>query len=117
MQKILDEILLSENVVEQFYKHYENNDFKKWIMGILPEIEDCIELKQDNPWHIYNCWEHILHAVENINKLDINFDYKTRRILAYTMLFHDIGKPSCHIRRFSKFFNMTFSKAVNSGKS
>lgn len=106
MKTLLDEILLSENVVENFYKNYENNsEFRKWIFSVLPEIEHCKNQKQDNPWHIYNCLDHILHSVEEINKQTKNLDFSTRKNLAYTMFLHDIGKPEKHIRRYSKLYN------------
>lgn len=104
MIELLDQILLSNNVVEYFNKNYHNDKFKNWLLGIIPEIEDCKNTKQDNPWHIYDCFDHILHSVEAINRLSNSFDKKTRRILAYTMLLHDIGKPQCKVRRYSKFY-------------
>ena len=106
MIKLLDEILLNKNALLEFKSHFENKEFHDWIVGILPEIENCQNLKQDNPWHIYNCLEHILHSVEYINELNENEheDEKTKRLLAYTMFLHDIGKPECHIRRYSKSY-------------
>lgn len=76
VKDLLDKILLSNNVIDEFYKNYENPSFKKWILNILPEIEDCKNTKQDNPWHVYNCLDHILHSVENINKLSKGIDPK-----------------------------------------
>lgn len=113
MQKLLDEILLSENVVEQFYKHYGEEKFREWILSVLPEVKDCKNLKQDNPWHIYNCLDHILHSVEEINKQSKNLPYGVRRLLAYVMFFHDIGKPKCHIRRYSKLYGREVDSFFN----
>ena len=100
----LNDILLSDNVVEDFYTAYESEDFKIWLLNVLPEIEDCKNLKQDNPWHIYNCLDHILHSVEEMNKQTGDKDYGTRRMLAFTMFLHDVGKPECRIRRYSKLY-------------
>lgn len=105
-KEILENILLSNNVVENFYKYY-TGDFKVWLDNLIPEVEDCINREQDNPWHKYNVMDHILHSVEEMNKQS----KEDRLLLAYTMFFHDIGKPKCHIRRLSKgkeidsFFN------------
>ena len=104
MINLLDKILLSDNVVDEFYKHYSNPDFKSWLTNILPEIENCKNQKQDNPWHIYNCLDHILHSVEEMNKQTLNLPPDIRRMLAYTMFYHDLGKPTCHIQRFSKLY-------------
>jgi putative nucleotidyltransferase with HDIG domain len=60
---------------------------------------DCENFEQDNPWHIYNVLDHILHSVENMNEMTGSIAPKDRRMLAYVMLFHDIGKPQSHIRR------------------
>ncbi|WP_242622606.1 CCA tRNA nucleotidyltransferase [Lachnoclostridium sp. Marseille-P6806] len=54
---------------------------------ILPEFDACMETSQNNPHHRYNVGEHILHSVEAV---------RADRVLRYTMLFHDIGKPACH---------------------
>ena len=113
MLKILDNILLSDNVVESFYKHYENAEFKNWLLSILPEVEDCKNLKQDNPWHVYNCLDHILHSIEEINKQTKGLDLEVRRILAYTMFLHDIGKPESFIRRYSKLYKKEVDSFFN----
>lgn len=110
--EILDTIILSENVVDNFTNEYStNSDFNSWLLGIIPEIELCNNQKQNNPWHIYGVLDHILHSIESINKLTIDYDYNIRRKLSYTMLLHDIGKPKCHITRtkdgkiIDSFFN------------
>ena len=108
---IFENILTSNNVVEDFYKKYDNLEFKSWLHDILPEIDMCEAQAQNNPWHKYNVLGHILHSVEEINKLSVNYDSDTRKMLAYVMLFHDIGKPACHITRekdgvlIDSFFN------------
>ena len=105
MIEVLDKILLSDNACEEFYKNYQNKEFKKWLLSFLPEVEDCRVQQQNNPWHIYPCLDHILHSVEEINKQTIGMSYPNRRMLAYTMFLHDIGKPSCYLRRFSKLYD------------
>ena len=101
--EVLDEILLSSNVVENFHHVYNHNiEFKEWIDNTIPDIKKCMEREQNNPWHIYNVFDHILHSVEAINKMSENLDYKERRLLAYTMLFHDIGKPDTYVFRKNK---------------
>ena len=104
MIKILDDILLSENVLEKFNTACENPEFKAWINSILPEIFVCRQTNQDNPWHIYNCYEHILNSVSHMNAQTINLSNETRRLLSYTMFFHDLGKPECKIRRYSTLY-------------
>ncbi len=104
MLKILDDILLCDNVVSKFFENYKNAEFNAWLLNILPEVEDCKNQKQDNPWHVYDCLNHILHSVENINAQTKNLPQNIRRMLAYVMFYHDIGKPACHIRRYGKIY-------------
>lgn len=61
------------------------NRFQAVIAVIIPELEPAMTCNQNNPWHIYNVYQHIIHAVENA---PANSD------LRLTMLLHDIGKPS-----------------------
>ena len=117
MLKTLDNILLSDNVVECFHNAYKNETFKNWLIEILPEIEDCKNLEQDNPWHIYNCLDHILHSIESINSQTINMKLSLRRLLAYTMFLHDIGKPQCYIRRYSKLYGKEIDSFFNHNKA
>ncbi len=102
--KLLDDILLSENVYENFKNQMENPEFSNWITTHLPEVEDCAKLNQDNPWHIYGCLEHILRAVEEVNKQTTNLPIEDRKLLAYSMFYHDMGKPATHIRRYAKSY-------------
>ncbi len=117
MLETLDKVLLSDNVVEDFYSQYADEDFKNWLVGILPEVEDCKNMEQDNPWHIYGCLGHILHSVEMINSQTKDLDDKTRRQLAYTMFLHDIGKPECKLRRYSKLYGREIDSFFNHNKA
>ena len=96
LTEVLDSLLLSNNVVDNFYNEYINNAwFKEELDKFLPEIYLCEKQKQNNPWHKYNVLGHILHSVEEMNKQTSNLPIVDRRLLAYTMLLHDIGKPHC----------------------
>lgn len=112
MLETLDKIVLSKNVVEDFYNEYKNNiKFRDWLDKLIPEIKKCEQQEQNNPWHKYNVLGHILHSVQNMNNMTNDLEYNEKRLLSYTMLFHDIGKPDCHIRRMKNgkmidsFFN------------
>lgn len=56
----------------------------KLIKYTLPEFEPCFTTVQNNPYHAYDVALHTLHSVSNIEK---------DKVLRWTMLFHDIGKP------------------------
>lgn len=59
--------------------------YKDVISVIIPELKPTFNCVQNNPWHIYNVYYHIIHAVENAPS-DVE--------LRLAMLFHDIGKPA-----------------------
>ena len=50
----------------------------------LPEFDLCMETSQNTPYHCYDVGEHILHTMMNC---------RPDRIMRFTMLLHDIGKP------------------------
>ncbi len=55
------------------------------LNNIMPEFIPCYFTEQNNPYHIYNVAEHILVTVKSV---------PNTVILRWTMLLHDIGKPS-----------------------
>lgn len=112
----LDNALLSANACEEFYNLYKEEEFRDWILSILPEVEDCNKQKQDNPWHIYGVLEHILHSVEEINKQTTSLPNLDRRMLAYIMFYHDIGKPACYVRRYGKSYGREIDSFFNHNK-
>lgn len=57
------------------------------ILGVvLPELLPCVGFDQRNPHHCYDVWEHTARSVGAA---------PPTRVLRWTMLFHDLGKPSC----------------------
>ncbi len=92
--ELLDKIVLSDDAVDRFYAEYENNhDFGSWIDLLLPEVRECYNNPQNHPRHKYDILGHILHSVEEINKQTKALPAPDRKMLAYTMFLHDIGKP------------------------
>ncbi len=55
---------------------------------IIPELEPCIGFEQNNPYHKYDVYGHIAHAVANDCTNDIS--------IKMALLLHDIGKPECY---------------------
>ena len=54
------------------------------IFKLIPELKLCKNFNQNNIWHIYDVYEHILHVVDGVSN---------NIILRLAALFHDIGKP------------------------
>ena len=72
------EILLSDDVYDKL-KQNEQEIFK-----LIPELKVCKGFEQNNKWHIYDVYEHILHVVPGTDN---------NMYLRLSALFHDIGKP------------------------
>lgn len=71
-------MLKGDNVLEIL------DEYREVIGVIIPELKPAFDCAQNNPWHIYNVYEHIIHAVDAAPKDEI---------IRLTMLLHDIGKP------------------------
>lgn len=63
-------------------------EYKDVMSVIIPELEVCVGFKQNNPYHIYDIYDHIAHAVSNYTGFDIS--------IKMALLLHDIGKPECY---------------------
>lgn len=64
-------------------------EYSDVIAQIIPEIKPCIGFEQNNPYHIYNVYDHIAHAVSNYKGDDVS--------IKVALLLHDIGKPQCYV--------------------
>ena len=65
---------------------YVLREFYDVFAQIIPEIADCYGFLQHSRYHDRDVWEHIVSSVENAPPV---FS------LRFTMLLHDLGKPSC----------------------
>lgn len=74
----LIDILLQDKPSE-FIRKYELKIFET-----IPELRLCKGFNQNNIWHIYDVYEHILHVIDGV---------PNNWILRMAALFHDIGKP------------------------
>lgn len=63
----------------------KNNEEK--IFELIPELRICKGFNQNNEWHIFDVYEHILHVLDNV---------ENNLILRLAALFHDVGKPLCY---------------------
>lgn len=79
MEFILLMNILTQDKPSELIRNNEDEIFK-----LIPELKKCKNFNQNNIWHIYDVYEHILHVIDGVPN-NINL-----RIAA---LFHDIGKP------------------------
>ena len=63
---------------------------------LIPEIKDMIGFKQNNPYHIYDVWNHTVHAVQAY-KCDCEPVLNPKDLVtSLAIFFHDFGKPHCY---------------------
>lgn len=75
------ELLLGDCSVQSLEANRET------ILRFIPELKEAIGLKQHNPYHNKDVWEHTLIAVSKVPE-DFN--------LRFAALLHDVGKPRTH---------------------
>lgn len=63
-------------------------EYRDIIGQIIPELIPAFDHDQHSPYHKYDVYEHIVRAVDSVQK-GINGE----NILRLTMLLHDVGKP------------------------
>lgn len=62
--------------------------FREVFSLFIPEIKDMLGFQQNNPYHMYDVWNHTVHAIEYCESDDL--------VTRLTVFFHDIGKPHCY---------------------
>ena len=82
IQSELSKMLCGEGVLDILL------EYKDVMAVIIPELESCIGFKQNNPYHIYDVYDHTAHAVAFYKGSDISTNM--------ALLLHDIGKPNCY---------------------
>ena len=65
------------------------NDYREIITIFIPEIRDMFNFEQNNPYHMFNVWDHTIEVLANANL----FTDPNGLTLALAAFFHDIGKP------------------------
>ena len=65
--------------------HEEMTD--EMLFTLIPELRPMAGFAQNNPYHIYDVWEHTMKALDAAGD-DL--------IVRLAVLFHDIGKPGCY---------------------
>lgn len=65
------------------------NDYREIIVVFIPEIRDMFDFEQNNPYHMFNVWD---HTIEVLARAALFMD-PNNLALALAAFFHDIGKP------------------------
>lgn len=90
------EMLTDDNVVYILTRISQNPIF----MSHFPEFyeknangESVINCQQNSKYHRYGVFKHILYTIENVGKDSLKYSSHDMKLLKWTMLLHDIGKP------------------------
>ena len=62
-------------------------EFKEVFFEFIPGLAKTFGFEQNNPWHIYDVFEHTMHVIENT---------APNASLRIAALFHDLGKPNVY---------------------
>jgi len=96
LTKLYTDILEDDNVVYIMTRISQNPVFMKHF----PEFylknsngESVINCQQNSKYHRYGVFKHILYTIENVGRDSLKFSSHDMKILKWTMLLHDIGKP------------------------
>lgn len=82
IQNELCKIILGDNALEVLM------NYSDVISTIIPEISKCINFNQNNKFHCYDVYEHMMTSVSKYSGKDL--------IVKLALLLHDIGKPNCY---------------------
>ena len=96
--------ILSSKKVEDIFKDLFE---AKVLHDVLPEFLPCIGLDQQNVHHAHTVDIHILKAVQGVQQNKEIKHHKT--LLLWTMLLHDIGKPTALKKNLKKFKRHKFT--------
>lgn len=77
-----DGIVCGDHAVETLRR------YEPVIAHVVPELAPMVDFDQRSRWHVYDVWEHCLHALELL-------DPQAPPIVRHATLLHDIGKPRC----------------------
>ena len=93
---IYTEILMDDNVAFIFTKLSQSRIFYDHFPEFYEQNEygeNLINCQQNSRFHRYGVFKHILSTIENDGNSQYNFDDTQKKVLKWTMLLHDIGKP------------------------
>lgn len=85
-ERINSELVKMLSVNKPIIKHFQS--CRDIIAEFIPEFTSCFDFQQNNPYHEFDVYNHILRAVDSYDGIDL--------IIKLSLLFHDIGKPDCY---------------------
>lgn len=96
LTKTYTNILLDDNVMYILTRISQNPIFKEHFPEFYEKNkygESVINCQQNTTYHRYGVFKHTLCTIENVAKDSLKFNSQELKVLKWTMLLHDIGKP------------------------
>lgn len=96
LTKLYTDILTDDNVVYIMTRISQNPVFMKHFPEFYIKNENgesVINCQQNSRYHRYGVFKHILYTIENVGRDSLKYSSHDIKILKWTMLLHDIGKP------------------------
>jgi len=96
LTKLYTDILTDDNVVYIMTRISQNPVFMKHFPEFYVKNENgesVINCQQNSRYHRYGVFKHILYTIENVARDNLRYSSHDIKILKWTMLLHDIGKP------------------------
>ena len=96
LTKQYTDILIDDNVMYILTRISQKSVFKNHFPEFYEKNkygESVINCQQNTPYHRFGVFKHVLCAIENAGKESLKFNANEIKILKWTMLLHDIGKP------------------------
>ena len=93
---IYTKIFMDENVVKIVTKISQQPIFLEHFPELYaknPNGESVINCQQNTPYHRYGVFKHTLFAMECVGTNEMKLSLNEMKLLKWTMLLHDIGKP------------------------
>ncbi len=67
-------------------------EFPDVMCVVLPELTDMVNFDQKSMYHAYDCMEHTIRVIENVETTTGAYPFEALR---WAALWHDIAKPEC----------------------
>lgn len=96
LTKIYTDILMSDNIIYIMTRISQNGIFAQHFPELYVDNdlnENFINCQQNSKYHRYGVFKHTLYTVEIVGRENIQRNSAELKLLKWTMLLHDIGKP------------------------
>ena len=99
--KIITDVLLDDNVIDMLYQLSRTKVFTELFSEFYVKNkygENVINCAQNSAYHRFGVFKHILVTIAEVAKGNYSISMEQKKLLKWTMLLHDIGKPYVKVK-------------------